>query len=87
VGPLPDVLASLSTPRDDPAAAAQFNDQVAHLCRHLDDAERRMLGMRLEGYSTAEIARELGLHHVALRVRLTRLPQRLQGSGVLTDWL
>jgi RNA polymerase sigma-70 factor (ECF subfamily) len=82
-GPLAELLTSLSDPRPDPAQAAQFNDQVAQLCQHLNSTERRMLELRLQGYRTDEIARELGLHPVALRVRMSRL----QAGGVLTDWL
>jgi hypothetical protein len=46
-----------------------------------------MLELRLQGYTTDEIARDLGQHAIALRVRMTRLRQCLQASGVLTDWL
>jgi RNA polymerase sigma factor (sigma-70 family) len=83
---LPDVLISLSS-SDDPARAAQFNDQVRNLCRHLNATEHTILDMRLAGYATGEIGARLGLSGVALRVRLTRLRQRLQESGVLDDWL
>jgi RNA polymerase sigma factor (sigma-70 family) len=84
---LPDVLASLSSSSDDPARAAQFNDQVRDLCQHLSEAEHTILRMRMADYDTAEIAAQLGLSNVALRVRLTRLRQRLQQAGVLDDWL
>ncbi|MBI3762403.1 MAG: sigma-70 family RNA polymerase sigma factor [Chloroflexi bacterium] len=84
---LGNVLTALSQPHDDPAEAAQFRDQVEHLCRNLKDAERRLLEMRLEGYSLAESAAALSLSAVALRVRLTRLRQRLRAAGVLDDWL
>jgi RNA polymerase sigma factor (sigma-70 family) len=84
---LPDVLISLCSSGDDPARAAQFNDQVRELCQLLSEAEYTILQMRLAGYRTAEIAAHLGLSAVALRVRLTRLRQRLQDSGVLDDWL
>jgi RNA polymerase sigma-70 factor (ECF subfamily) len=86
-GDLPGVLVSLSSPADDPAGAAQFKDQVRHLCAHMTAAERTILEKRLAGYSTAEIGAQLGLSNVALRVRLTRLRQRLQEAGVLDDWL
>jgi RNA polymerase sigma factor (sigma-70 family) len=86
-GDLAELLASLSSPHPDPAQAAQFNDQVRQLCTNLDEGERRMLDLRLQGHSTAEIAGQLGLHPVALRVRLTRLRQRLRAAGVLDDWL
>jgi RNA polymerase sigma-70 factor (ECF subfamily) len=86
-GGLAQVLTSLSSPADDPALAAQFNDQVAHLCAALSATERRLLELRLQGYETAELAVELGLTPVALRVRLTRLRQRLRAAGVFDDWL
>ena len=85
-GSLGDVLISLSGSREDPSRIAQFNDQVEHLCANLNDAERRLLELRVQGYSLPEIAEDLGLSAVALRVRLTRLRQRLQGAGVLDDW-
>jgi DNA-directed RNA polymerase specialized sigma24 family protein len=49
--------------------------------------ERKMLTMRLEGYTAPEVANALGIQPVALRVRWTRLRQRLHESGVLTDWI
>jgi RNA polymerase sigma factor (sigma-70 family) len=84
---LPDLLTGLSSPQPDPARQAQFRDQVRQLCDNLDETERRVLSLRLEGYSTAEIAGDLGISNIALRVRLTRLRQRLQAGGVLDDWL
>jgi len=84
---LANVLTTLSRPQDDPAAAAQFRDQVAQLCAGLNETERRLLDLRLQGYSPAEIGAELGISAVAFRVRLTRLRQRLRATGVLDDWL
>jgi RNA polymerase sigma factor (sigma-70 family) len=84
---LAHLLTSLSRPEDDPAQAAQLGDRVEQLCKNLNDAERRLLELRLDGYSPAECAVELGLSAVAFRVRLTRLRQRLRSAGVLDDWL
>ena len=84
---LAQLITTLSRPQDDPARAAQFRDQVDHLCQSLNEAERRVLELRLHGYSPAESAAELGLSAVAFRVRLTRLRQRLRATGVLDDWL
>jgi RNA polymerase sigma factor (sigma-70 family) len=81
------VLTALSCNEPDPAAEAQFRDQVDRLCANLDDAEKQILDQRLEGYTPAEIAERIGVSRVALRVRLTRLRQRLQAAGVVTDWL
>jgi RNA polymerase sigma-70 factor (ECF subfamily) len=84
---LPDLLAALSCPHPDPAQAAQLNDQLRHLCANLDATEQRVLDLRLQGCGTEEIARAVGISHVALRVRLTRLRQRLRAAGVADEWL
>jgi RNA polymerase sigma factor (sigma-70 family) len=84
---LPTILLDLTTSEADPAALAQYHDQVEQLCRHLDATERHILALRVDGYTTEEIAQQLGLNHVTLRVRLTRLRERLRTSGVLHDWL
>jgi len=86
-GSLANAINSLSSPDGNPAEIAQYHDQVEHLCRNLNETEQRMLDMRLDGYTTAEVAEELGIHPVALRVRWTRLRQRLDEAGVLSDWL
>ena len=84
---LPQLLVSLQSTEADPAKAAQLNDAVRHLCGNLDATEQRLLELRLEGYSTAEIAGELGMNPIAVRVRMTRLRQRLRANGVFNDWL
>ena len=67
--------------------SAQLRDALLHLHEHLDDDERRALDLRMQGHSTVEVARRLGLDVNVLRVRLFRLRQRLRGAGVLDDWL
>lgn len=74
-------------PAADPADEAQFRDQVRQLTAHLDEVERRILELRLEGHSSPEIAERTGLSAVNIRVRMTRLRQRLHAAGVTTDWL
>jgi RNA polymerase sigma factor (sigma-70 family) len=83
----PTLLASLVSTEADPACAAQSNDAIRRLWDNLDGPEQRLVRLRLDGHSTAEIALELGLSPVALRVRMTRLRQRLQSAGVFDDWL
>jgi RNA polymerase sigma factor (sigma-70 family) len=84
---LPSILADLATAEAGPAEMAEYRDQVEQLCRQLDATERQILALRLDGYTTAEIAQQIGLNHVTLRVRLTRLRERLRSGGVLHDWL
>ncbi len=84
---LPERLAALPDPEADPARAAALADAVRHLCQDLDETERRVLEMRLQGYRTAEIARALGLGADALRAHLSRLRRSLRFTGVWADWV
>src|SRR5262249_41295306 len=86
-GEVPDLLASLSSAEPDPARAAAVNDELRQLVAGLEPAEQQMLQRSLQGYSTKEIAEELQLDLNLLRVRMTRLRQRLRASGVVADWL
>jgi RNA polymerase sigma factor (sigma-70 family) len=82
---LADLLTSLSAPV--PSGDARFRDEVRHLCHLLDETDRRVLDLRSRDRTTAAVAADLGLSPVALRVRLTRLRQRLAAAGVVIDWL
>jgi RNA polymerase sigma-70 factor (ECF subfamily) len=84
---LGDVLTSLHSTETDPARAVQLRDAAARVFRGLDEADRRLLELRLEGWSTADIARQLGQNPDVLRVRLSRLRKHLLDNGVLGDWL
>lgn len=84
---LPTLLSELTTRETGPAETAEYRDQVEKLCRQLTATERQILALRLDGYTTAEIAQQLDLNHITLRVRLTRLRERLRTSGLLHDWL
>ena len=79
--------AALTGSEADPARTAQLQDALRHLWNNLDASERRVVELRLEGHSTAEVARTLGLDADVLRVRLSRLRQRLRATGVLSEWL
>lgn len=82
-----DVLATLCHRAATPAAAAEVRDALARLWASLDDTDRRFLDLRLQGYSTAEAAEQLGQSAGALRIRLHRLRQRLTAEQVAADWL
>lgn len=86
-GESPQLLALLSAPELDPARAAAAEDQAEQIYSKLEDTDRRLIQLRLEGYSTAEAARSMGLDPDVLRVRLSRLRKRLRESGLVTDWL
>ena len=82
-----DALTSLSSPAADPAREAEYRDSVAHLMRNLHEEDRRRGELRLQGHSTAEAARRLGVDADVLRVRLSRLRRRLREKDLLTEWL
>jgi RNA polymerase sigma-70 factor (ECF subfamily) len=84
---LPTALLSLTSAEGDPSQTAEYNDRVEHLCQHLTSDERVLIEKRLQGYSTVEIAEQLGLNSVTLRVRLNRMRQRLRSAGLLEEWL
>ena len=67
----PTLLTSLCGREPDPACAAQSSDAIRSLWNALDAAERRLVELRLHGYSTDEVAADLGLNAVVLRVRMT----------------
>ena len=66
---------------------ALYNDAVEHLCRLVDDKDRQLIELRLQGCSTAEVARRLNLDPDILRVRLSRLRKRLREQNVLPEWI
>ena len=84
---LADQLATLCSAEDDPARRAQRNDSLRLVGRQLTETERRLVELRLNGHSTIEAARQLGLDADVLRVRLSRLRQRLLHAGVLEEFV
>lgn len=84
---LTGLLTSLSAPDSDPAAAAQFQDEVARVCTHLDPTERRVIELRLEGHTRDEIVAALAMDMNDLIACLTRVRRRLRAANILTEWL
>jgi len=82
-----NVLTAATTPEPGPAETAQYNDTLRFLYSKLEDKDRQVVELRLQGYSTAEVARRLGLDADVLRVRLSRLRRRLRDGNLMTQWL
>ena len=80
-------LWSLSNHEEGPAKTAEYNDALQQLVSSFTDIEKTMLERRLEGYTTGEVAAELDMNPIAIRVRWTRLRQRLQAAGIIADWV
>lgn len=62
-------------------------DLISQWLEKMDDSERRLIELRLEGFSTVEIAQELQLDADVLRVKLSRLRKRLLEHGLVDDLL
>ena len=86
-GDLPDVLVGLVGKESDPAEIASLRDQTQRLWSELDAAEKRIMELRMEGLTTADVARQLELDPDVLRVRLSRLRRRLRDVGLDTEWI
>jgi RNA polymerase sigma-70 factor (ECF subfamily) len=82
-----EYLATERRPSVDPAAVAEARDQMRNVLDKLSTDERKLVELRLEGLSTAEVGRRLDLDPAVLRVRLSRLRQRLRDQGFTGDWL
>ena len=82
---LPDLFTSLCSTEPDPGAEAARHEQIERLFRQLKDSERNLVQLRLEGYSTAEAARQLGLDPDVARVQLNRLRHRLRQAGTAVE--
>jgi RNA polymerase sigma factor (sigma-70 family) len=71
----------------DPAVEIQRQHDLEKLLSHVDPEDRHLLELRLEGFSTAEAARQMGANADVLRVRLSRLRKRLEASGITPQTL
>jgi RNA polymerase sigma factor (sigma-70 family) len=65
-------------PSPKPDETAIIKDELENLLQASDDLDRRVLKLRLLGYSTADAAQELHMDPAALRMRLSRLRNRLR---------
>ena len=82
-----DTVLSLRTPQSDATEDFANNELVAQWLTNLDEIEKQLITMRLEGHSTAEVAEALNLDPDVLRVKLSRLRKRLRERGLMDDLL
>lgn len=78
-GPL--VESPPAPPDDQPANATAARDLLARVLDTLGEEDRRIVEMRLQQFSTAEIATALGCTPPILRAQLSRLRARLREAG------
>src|SRR5207249_11613736 len=72
-------LLQLLTSEPTPEATVSFLDQLEHFMVQLPDSDRQILELRMEGYSTDEIAQKLGSYDRKVRDRKST---RLNSSHV-----
>lgn len=82
-----DTMLSLQTPQTDVPADFATQEVLAQWLASLDNIEKQLITMRLEGHSTAEVAQALELDPDVLRVKLSRLRKRLRERGFVDELL
>jgi DNA-binding CsgD family transcriptional regulator len=80
-------LQVLASPEAGPAAAAEFRSALDHVCRQLNDRERHILTLLLQGQTRKEIAEGLGEDPHSFRVYWGRVMARLRGSPAIAAWM
>jgi RNA polymerase sigma factor (sigma-70 family) len=66
----------------DPEEAAAFLDQLEHFLKQLAPDERRILEMRVQGYSNEDICKELNIYDRKIR----RVLERIRGLAEQEGW-
>lgn len=61
-------------------------EQIDLILQQLDETDRKLVALRMEGHSTADAARLLKLDPDATRVRLSRLRKRLQKTPLFAQF-
>ncbi len=82
-----ELLLQMQSNEENGADQVQVREVIEQTLAGLDPIDQSLVGLRLQGYSTAQVAETLGLESDYLRVRLSRLRKRLRDSGLFNDWL
>lgn len=84
---LVDTMLSLRNEREDPTDDIATRELISQWLAKVDPIERKLIELRIEGYSTVEIAQTLDLDPDVLRVKLSRLRKRMRERGLMDDLL
>ncbi len=84
---LVETMLSLRTNPVDVSAEVSTRELLVQWLASVDPTERRLIELRLEGYSTVEVAKLLNLDPDVLRVKLSRLRKRMREKGLMEDLL
>jgi len=78
---LVDTLLALRSSEPTVSESSGLREHIQRLMLELDPIEKQLIAMRIDGFSTIEVARELGLDPDVLRVKLSRVRKRLREKG------
>jgi RNA polymerase sigma-70 factor (ECF subfamily) len=77
-----DLLLKLVTGEPSPEETAEFVDNLEHFFTRLGDEERRILEMRMEGYTNVEIANRMGITDRKIRRIMERVRALAEKDGI-----
>ena len=77
-----DLLMKLMMAEPSPEEATAFLDQLQHFLAKLEDEERRILELRMEGYNNVEIAGRLGISDRKIRRLMERVRELAGREGL-----
>lgn len=77
-----DQLLQLLTMEPSPEATVTFLDQLEHFMAQLQNTDREILTLRLQGFSTEEIAQKLGSYDRKIRRVLERIRDVAEHEGL-----
>ncbi len=80
-------LEGISDQYDDPQHLAARQERLGRLMSQLDDTDKVLIRLRIEGFTTADAAKQLNADAGVLRVRLSRLRRHLDRVGIAADWI
>jgi RNA polymerase sigma-70 factor (ECF subfamily) len=75
-------LLQLLTSEPTPEATVSFLDQLEHFMQQMPDSDRKILELRMEGYSTDEIAQKTGSYDRKIRRVLERIRDLAEHDGL-----
>lgn len=80
-----EILLELTVRSNSPDSQVAVDELIRQVLDQLAPLEKKILQLRLDGYSNSEIAQELQLSSEGLRTRLHRLRRRLKEAKVFSN--
>jgi RNA polymerase sigma-70 factor (ECF subfamily) len=80
-----EMLVSCGSRDSDPERIAILNDAVRRVYEKLAECDQRLIQLRLDGYTTAEAADQIGINADHARTRLLRARRHLEHAGITVD--